>query len=169
MIDKPEPEPSGASAANAALIERFYAAFAQRDAPGMLACYHPDVTFSDPVFPELDAKGVVTMWTMLCKRGKDLELVASDIAADASTGRAHWVAHYTFSGTGRHVTNRIDASFAFRDGLIVRHVDHFNLWRWAAMALGTKGALLGWLPPVRGAIRAQAAAALAAFARTGSA
>ena len=34
-------------------------------------------------------------------------------------------------------------------------------------ALGAKGALLGWLPPVRTAIRAQAAAALAAYAKTG--
>jgi ketosteroid isomerase-like protein len=169
VIDKPEQPPAGAATANAALIERFYAAFARRDAPGMLACYHADVSFSDPVFPALDAKGVATMWTMLCKRGKDLELVASDIAADQTTGRAHWIAHYTFSGTGRRVTNHIDASFDFRDGLIIRHVDRFNLWRWAAMALGTKGALLGWLPPVRSAIRGQAAVALAAYAKTVSA
>jgi ketosteroid isomerase-like protein len=169
VIARPEPQPADAAAANAALIERFYAAFARRDASDMLACYHTDVTFSDPVFPALDAKGVATMWTMLCERGKDLELVASDIAADAATGRAHWIAHYTFSGTGRRVTNRIDASFGFRDGLIVRHVDRFNLWRWAAMALGAKGALLGWLPPVRNAIRAQAAAALAAYAKAGGA
>jgi hypothetical protein len=32
------------------------------------------------------------------------------------------------------------------------------------MALGPKGALLGWSPPVRAAIRAQAAKSLAAFA-----
>jgi hypothetical protein len=62
------------------------------------------------------------------------------------------------------VINRIDATFEFRDGLILRHVDRFGLWRWAAMALGAKGALLGWCPPVRAAIRAQAAKALAAYA-----
>ena len=153
------------SAANTALIERFYAAFGQRDAPGMLACYHPAVTFSDPVFPALDAKGVAAMWTMLCQRGKDLEIFASDIAADATTGSAHWVANYTFSGTGRKVTNRIDAAFEFRDGLIVRHVDTFNLWRWSAMALGAKGVFLGWLPPVQSAIRAQAAKTLATYVK----
>ncbi len=38
---------------NAALIQRFYAAFAARDAAGMQACYHPDVVFRDPVFGEL--------------------------------------------------------------------------------------------------------------------
>ncbi len=151
-------------AANAALIGRFYAAFARRDATGMNACYHANATFSDPVFPALDALGIATMWRMLCERGKDLAIVASDIVADETTGHAHWVADYTFSGTGRHVTNRIDATFEFRDGLIARHVDRFSLWRWAGMALGAKGVLLGWLPPVRSAIRAQAARALAAYA-----
>jgi ketosteroid isomerase-like protein len=158
-------EQATSGAANAARIERFYAAFGERDAAGMLACYHPAVTFSDPVFPALDARGVASMWTMLCERGKDLEIVASDIAADATTGRAHWVANYTFSATGRKVTNRIDAAFEFREGLIVRHVDSFNLWRWSAMALGAKGVFLGWLPPVQSAIRAQAARALAAYVK----
>lgn len=150
-------------AANRALIERFYAAFARRDAAGMVSCYHPAVTFSDPVFPALDARGVAAMWAMLCKRGKDLEIAVSGIAADAGAGRAHWVANYTFSATGRKVANRIDASFDFRDGAIVRHVDRFSLWRWSAMALGAKGMFLGWLPPAQAAIRAQAAAALAAY------
>ena len=57
----------------------------------------------------------------------------------------------------------LDATFEFGDGLITRHVDRFSLWRWAAMALGAKGALLGWLPPVRAAIRARAAKGLAAY------
>ena len=151
-------------ARHVALIERFYAAFGCRDAPGMLACYHHDVTFSDPVFPALDAHGVATMWSMLCERGKDLSVAVSGVEADRVKGRAHWVARYTFSATGRPVTNRIDAAFDFRDGVIVRHVDRFDLWRWAAMALGAKGSFLGWLPPVRAAIRAQAARSLEAFA-----
>ncbi len=158
-------EQTTSGAANAACIARFYAAFAQREAAAMLASYHPAVTFSDPVFPALDARGVASMWTMLCERGKDLEIVVSDVAADATTGRAHWVASYTFSATGRKVTNVIDAAFAFREGLIVRHVDTFNLWRWSAMALGAKGAFLGWLPPVQSAIREQAARALTAYAK----
>jgi ketosteroid isomerase-like protein len=152
-------------AANRALIERFYAAFARRDAAAMISCYHPAVTFSDPVFPALDSRGVAAMWTMLCKRGQDLEIAVSDIAADAGAGCAHWIANYTFSATGRKVTNRIDATFDFRDGLIARHVDSFSLWRWSAMALGAKGLFLGWLPPVQSAIRAQAATALAAYVK----
>jgi ketosteroid isomerase-like protein len=146
---------------NAALIERFYGALGRRDAAAMIACYAPDVTFSDPVFPDLDAAGAAAMWRMLCARGKDLAVVASEVEADDASGRAHVVATYTYSGTGRHVENRIDARFTFREGRIVRHVDRFDLWRWLRQALGAKGALLGWLPPVRGAVRAQAAKALA--------
>ena len=151
------------NAANVALIEAFYAALGRRDAEAMIACYAPDVRFSDPVFTDLDAAGVAAMWRMLCSRGKDLAVVASGISADAAAGRAHWDATYTYSGTGKRVVNRIDATFAFRDGRIVRHQDSFDLYRWAQQALGLKGALLGWLPPVQGAIRRQAAATLAAW------
>lgn len=146
---------------NAVLIGRFYDALNRHDAATMIACYAPDATFSDPVFPDLDAAGLGAMWTMLCARGKDLEVVVSDIVADANTGHAHWVATYTYSATGRRVVNRIDAQFRFRDGLIARHEDRFDLWRWLRQALGVKGVLLGWLPPVQGATRTQAAKALA--------
>ncbi len=125
------------------MIERFYAALGRRDAEAMLACYAPDVTFSDPVFPDLDAAGVAAMWRMLCARGKDLAVVASDIEADATAGRAHWDATYTYSGTGRRVVNSIDATFAFRDGRICRHQDRFDLHRWLRQALGCEG------PPAR--------------------
>jgi len=149
---------------NAALIARFYAALDRRDADAMLACYAPDVTFSDPVFPALDARRAATMWRMLCARGKDLRVAASGIDADDASGRAHWEATYSYSATGRRVENRIDATFAFRAGLIVRHDDRFDLWRWARQALGLPGLILGWTPPMQRAIRARADQALAAWA-----
>lgn len=149
--------------AQVALIGSFYAALGRRDAEAMLACYGPGVRFSDPVFPDLDEAGVSAMWRMLCARGKDLAVVASDISADASTGRAHWVANYTYSATGRHVENRVDASFLFRDGRIAEHRDRFDLYRWARQALGVPGLLLGWSPPLQSAIRRKAAAALTAW------
>ncbi|MCU0804192.1 MAG: nuclear transport factor 2 family protein [Burkholderiales bacterium] len=149
--------------ANARLIESFYASFARRDAAGMLACYHPEATFSDPVFQNLDAARARAMWRMLVERGRDLEVRVSRIEADDARGRAHWDATYTFTATGRKVANSIDAEFAFRDGLIVGHRDRFDLWRWAGMALGAKGRLLGWAPFVQAAIRSQAARGLAAY------
>jgi len=152
-----------AARANAALIERFYTAFARRDPAAMLACYRPDVAFRDPVFGALTGPQVHAMWRMLAARATDLTIEFAGVAVTERTGSAHWEARYTYSATGRSVHNRIDATFEFRDGLITRHVDRFSLWRWAAMALGAKGALLGWLPPVRAAIRARAAKGLAAY------
>jgi ketosteroid isomerase-like protein len=153
----------GDAAANAALIERFYSAFARRDVETMLACYRSDIAFRDPVFGELAGPEVRAMWRMLNARAADLAIEFGRVAADEREGSAHWEARYTYSATGRPVRNRIDAAFQFGDGLIARHVDRFNLWRWTAMALGVKGALLGWLPPVRSAIRARAAKGLAAY------
>lgn len=157
-----------ASTPNARLIERFYGAFGRRDVDAMLSCYHPQVVFSDPVFGTLAAAETGAMWRMLNGRARDLRIECRDVRANESNGRAHWEAWYTFAATGRPVHNRIDAEFQFADALIVRHVDRFSLWRWAAMALGAKGALLGWVPSVRGAIRAQAARGLAAFRASGA-
>lgn len=149
------------------LITRFYDAFAACDGDAMDACYHPEVHFSDPVFPDLRGERAGNMWRMLCERATDLEIRVSGIEADDDRGKAHWDADYTFTGTGRLVKNRIDARFEFRDGLILRHVDSFALWRWTRMALGPAGTLLGWTPVVRSKVRAQAARGLAAFeART---
>jgi ketosteroid isomerase-like protein len=147
------------------VIRKFYAAFQRRDHAAMAACYAPDATFSDPVFPALRGPAVAAMWRMLCERGADLRIEASEIEGDSTRGSARWEAWYTFSATGRPVHNSIRASFTFRDGRIQSHVDSFDLYRWARQALGLKGLLLGWAPPVQGAIRAQAARALDAFVR----
>lgn len=149
--------------AHAALVDRFYAAFAKRDAKTMASCYHADVEFSDPVFPHLRGADAGTMWAMLCARGADLRIEHKDVVADDHTGSAHWDAHYTFSATGRKVHNSIDARFTFRDGLIVRHVDDFSFYRWARQALGPMGLVLGWTPLVKNKVRATAAKGLASF------
>jgi ketosteroid isomerase-like protein len=153
---------------NAQLIDRFYAAFARRDAAAMAACYAPEATFRDPAF-ELAAGEVGAMWAMLCARGKDLALEWRDVRADDRAGSAHWEPRYTFSATGRPVHNVIDAEFTFRDGRIATHVDRFDFWRWSRMALGMKGALLGWSPLLRNAVRRQARRGLDAWIARGRA
>jgi ketosteroid isomerase-like protein len=148
---------------NATAIQDFYAAFARRDAEGMIARYAPDVRFSDAVFTKLQGEEVFAMWRMLTERAKDLRVEASEVDADDGKGRAHWEAWYTFSATGLPVHNRIDARFVFKDGKIVEHIDTFDLRAWAGMALGMKGKLLGWLPPVQASIRKQADAGLRTY------
>lgn len=148
---------------NEQLITDLYQAFQRRDGARMAACYHPSAEFSDPVFTSLKGEQVGGMWRMLTERAKDLQISFDAVTADDTAGRCHWEARYTFSKTGRLVHNVIDARFAFRDGKIVRHMDQFDLRRWAGMALGAKGKLLGWLPPVQAAIRKEAMAGLESY------
>ncbi|MCI0399535.1 MAG: nuclear transport factor 2 family protein [Chloroflexi bacterium] len=137
---------------NEQLIESFYACFGRRDYAGMLACYAPEVEFSDPIF-RLKGKRAGGMWHMLCEGGKDLKITAGDIRAGDTQGQAHWEAWYTFSLTGRKVHNVINAEFRFDDGRIVWHQDRFSFWRWTRMALGPAGLFLGWTPLVQNKVR----------------
>lgn len=153
----PEPTPHP----NETLLHGFYEAFAKGDHGTMGAAYADEARFSDPVFPDLSADEVRSMWRMLLERGSDLELSFSGISANEHSGVAHWEAIYTFSATGRKVHNVIDAKFTFENGRIVRHVDSFDFWRWTRMALGLKGTLLGWTPLVRSKVQSTAARQLA--------
>lgn len=139
------------------VLERFYAALARRDWEAMGALYHADARFSDPVFPDLDAAGVRSLWRMLLSSGTDLRVTYR--VRDERT--CAWEAVYTFRTTGRPVHNRIVSRFTFRDGLILRQRDHFHFWRWARQALGPVGLWLGWNPLLRHRVRTTAATALA--------
>ena len=155
---------SGDSAANAALINRFYEAFARRDAEGMVACYAPNVRFADPAFGELHGDEARGMWRMLIERGKDLVVLHSNVVTDdEGRGSAHWDADYTFSATGRKVHNSVNARFRFEGGLIAEHEDSFDLYRWARQALGPVGLLLGWTPMVQKKIRSGARESLTEY------
>ncbi len=129
----------------------------------MVACYAPDVLFSDPVFPALAGDQARGMWRMLTSRATDLRIEFSNVSADGATGSAHWEAWYTFTASGRKVHNVIDASFTFQDGLIATHSDRFDLWRWSRQALGPVGTLLGWSPLLANKVRRQAATALGRY------
>jgi len=172
-------------------IERFYKAFASLDAKTMAECYALDAKFEDEVFELRGRTHVGGMWTMLCaaikRQGRtDWKLEVRDITDHS----AHWEPRYRFSATGRLVHNIIDAEFEFDDdtvagppqdrgapprgdgaqrlgvdsaGLIKRHRDRFDFWRWSRQALGAPGLLLGWSPMLRSKVRAQAARNLARF------
>jgi len=149
---------------HAVLVNAFYAAFERRDRDAMIACYHRDVVFSDPVFPRLAGAEVGAMWRMLGSGGVErLGFSYRDVRGDADGASAHWEATYIFPATGRHVHNIVEARFGFRDRKIIRHDDSFDLWRWATMALGTPGRLFGWSTPMKSAIRKKAAKNLARF------
>lgn len=148
---------------NAELINSFYTSFQRLDAEAMTRCYHPDIRFSDPVFPSLTEPEVVAMWKMLCSQAKNFELTFAGVEANERTGKAHWEAHYDFSATGRRVHNKIAAAFEFQDGKIIKHTDTFDFWKWSSMALGPTGVLLGWTPLLRKKVQKQARDRLVKF------
>ena len=145
------------------LIDRFYAAFDRKDGDAMAACYAPDARFSDPAFGELRGEEPGAMWRMLTSQARDLSVELVEREADDATGSARWIARYTFTQTGRPVTNDVRARFRFRDGLIAEHDDAFSFHGWARQALGPPGLLLGWTPFLRAAVRKRARGNLEEF------
>jgi len=96
------------------------------------------------------------MWRMLASRSADLDVNLAEHDADDETGSAHWIARYTFTRTGRPVTNDVRARFRFEGGLIAEHDDSFGFYAWSRQALGIPGLLLGWTPLLRSAVKRRA-------------
>ncbi len=129
----------------------------------MVGCYHPDIRFSDPVFPNLSGSEVGAMWRMLCSQAKNFELTFTNVQANEQTGKAYWEARYDFSATGRRVHNKISAEFKLQDRKIIKHTDTFDFWKWSSEALGPVGFLLGWTPLLRKKVQKQARERLERF------
>lgn len=127
------------------IIETFYEAFQNLDAEKMVSLYHPDIEFEDPAFGKLKGERAKNMWRMLCatQKGKDFRITYNVSHFGKDNSKANWEAFYTFRPTQRKVHNKISASFILRDGLILKHIDDFNLHSWSKQALGLKGFLLG--------------------------
>ncbi len=148
---------------NVLVIQTFYGAFQQGDYKTMQDCYHPQITFSDPVFPRLEGRQVYAMWHMLCEAGQDLKIDFEAVGAFDSQGQARWQASYRFGKQQRMINNAIEARFHFKDGKIIRHEDRFDLWKWSSMAFGLPGTFLGWSSFMQDKIRKQAARGLHKF------
>jgi ketosteroid isomerase-like protein len=146
------------------VIEEFYGALNRHDGEAMARMYAPDGRFRDPAFGELSGAEAGDMWRMLTSRADDLRVELHEHSVDGDTGIARWIAHYTFTRTGRPVVNDVRARFRFReDGQIEDHQDSFSFYRWARQALGPVGLALGWAPPLRLMVRGRARKDLAKF------
>lgn len=129
---------------NETVIEEFYTAFKNKNIKYMQNCYSEEAVFNDPVFSNLSAKEVRSMWEMLIKSGKDMRVEFNNIKANQAGGTAEWHAYYTFSATGKKVINHVHSSFIIGNAKIVKHTDSFDFYKWAGQAFGLKGLMLGW-------------------------
>lgn len=131
--------------ANEKTIIKFYTALANNSATEMCECYHPKIQFRDPIFGLLKGSDVCKMWKMLIKKSKGhLKIDYSEVKADDHLGSTSWTATYRFSKTNRKVINSISTKFHFKDGLIIKQNDDFDIWKWSIQAIGIKGSLFGW-------------------------
>ncbi|MCG1036638.1 nuclear transport factor 2 family protein [Polaribacter sargassicola] len=130
---------------NCELLKKFYTAFSNGNSLEMVECYHEDIVFKDPVFGELKGEKAINMWKMLLSnRNETTEIFFKSVKANQEEGSAIWIAKYLYGENKRKVTNIVDASFKFKDGKIIEHIDSFSVWTWSRQALGFTGFLLGW-------------------------
>jgi ketosteroid isomerase-like protein len=148
---------------NEEIIRNFYTAFSSKDAVNMIKYYNDDVVFEDPAFGVLKGDKAKNMWMMLCETAKDLKIDFEILSSSGDNVKAKWDAYYTFSRTGRKVHNKIEANFIIENGLIVDHLDTFNLHKWASQALGFSGKLIGWTGFFKRKLNAQTAQLLSRY------
>jgi hypothetical protein len=130
---------------NEKIVTKFYDAFANADASKMCEYYHPDIEFRDPIFGSLKGNDACQMWEMLIARSNEnIKIKLSEVKSNDYHGTARWEATYYFSKNKRKVVNSIRAEFFFQDGLMRRHTDDFDIWKWSKQALGLTEYLFGW-------------------------
>jgi ketosteroid isomerase-like protein len=149
-----------------ALVECFYESFGRLDSEAMLACLHPEITFSDPLFPNLRKDQVFAMWRMLiasaARHPEDFKLSYEFVFLEERKAQVHWQAQYRYGGR-RKVHNKVLATLTFWDGKIVRHVDGFNFYNWGRQALGPLGLLMGWSAKFRASVQVAAKKQLSVY------
>ena len=146
------------------ILIKFYTAFANADAQTMCACYDSNIQFQDPAFGILKGNDVCTMWKMLLKKSNgNIKIEYSNIKADKYRGSATWVATYPFSKTKRIVINTVRSEFQFKNGLIFKQIDNFDVWKWSKQAFGFTGFLFGWTGYFQRKIEEQALKSLEKF------
>ena len=137
------------------ITRQFFDCLAARDLPGMLAYYHPDIHYRNPLF-DLHGAEVAVMWQMWWNYFPDIRMVCKD--NDIRTNGTYWEATYTFPPTGRRIVHRLSTDLTFAKDTIIEHVDRFTMPEWAGQAYGFLGEVIGgWqLFTWRLAVRARA-------------
>lgn len=139
---------------NTDLVEKFYSSFSNGNVKEMTECYHESVVFQDPVFGILKGEQAMKMWEMLLsRRTKTTKISFDNIQATEEKGSANWTAEYVYGEANRKVVNVVSASFKFKDGKIIEHIDTFDLWKWTQQAMGVIGYVLGWTPFMKNKIQ----------------
>lgn len=150
-------------------IHQLYTSIANGDVSKIDQCYSDTVKFHDPIFGRLTADEVPKMWKMLIlKSNKKLALEYKIIKINKHTAEVKWKAVYFFGKNKRQITNHIQSKLHFKEGLIVKQNDDFNIWKWSQQAFGLPGFLFGWTGYMQRKIQIKALSSLKNFNETSS-
>ncbi len=100
---------------------------------------------------------------MLCTNATDFSLTFHFLKKDDEYVTYKWIANYTFSKTGKRVTNNITAYILVQNNLIVELTDEFSFYTWCRQALGLTGLLFGRSSVIKNKVRKNARKNLEAF------
>lgn len=126
-------------------IHQLYTSIANGTVANIDACYAATAKFHDPIFGTLTANEIPKMWKMLIEKSKgNLDIEYTIIKSNENKASAQWTATYTFGKNKRPIKNTIFSEFHFKNGLIIKQNDDFNIWNWSKQAFGFSGFLFGW-------------------------
>lgn len=145
---------------SAHLVARFFDAFGRGDAQQMAACYHPMVSYSNPVLPDLRGPMPGAMWSLALSRAPSLRLQWQVAFSDARKAQVTWCAQWR-QGRRDLRLDAVSTLSIWGDG-IARQVDEFRFSQWAGQTLGLRGRLLAWLPAFRRVVQRRTLAAVQA-------
>jgi hypothetical protein len=138
------------------VVDRFFGAFAKADPVAMHDCLHEQISYSDPLFPDLRGGRVGLRWHWLLRHATEVKLQYQVMFADDRKTQAKVELSYRWRG--RAVALPILSTFALWDDLIVRHVDEYPYWLYARQVHGASGLVLGKFAWVQSVVQRRAAA-----------
>jgi len=131
-----------------------------RDYEKMANLWHPEYTFADPAFPDLNTLRSRAMFHMfITNRDKSKMVVTHTTAAIPGPEENTYVTTYTcdYLYGAAPVHNEIRATIEVKDGKIWRQVDEFPLATWAKQSLGIMGSALKLVGMLDGVVKKKAA------------
>lgn len=142
-------------------IHQLYTALTDGEISKIDSCYATTVKFHDPIFGVLNNDEVPAMWKMLIERSnRNLKIQYNIITINEYTATVEWKANYTFGKKKRNIENQIRSHFHFKEGLIIKQNDDFNIWNWCKQAFGGYGFFLGWTGYMQHKIQVKALSSL---------
>ncbi|CUS12507.1 unnamed protein product [Tuber aestivum] len=142
------------------LVNEYIGAYREMDYEKLTNLWHPEYTFADPAFPDLNSLRSRAMFHMfITNRDKNKMVVTHTTPAIPGPKENTYITTYTCDylyGTAP-VHNEIRATIEVKDGKIWKQVDEFPLAAWAKQSLGMMGTALRVVGMLDGIVKKKAA------------